>query len=74
MKSRKAKNSDECSICLVEYKIGDKIMITKCNHAYHKECIYNWYAKSQNCPMCRYVVKKNKRKCPFFKWLFYKFL
>ena len=45
-----------CNICLEEYKIGDEIAWSKnelCHHAFHKECIIEWLARHQDCPVCR---------------------
>lgn len=61
-KIKKVKESDlenllnECSICLDEYKINDKIMILDCEHIYHKECIKLWLDKNDNCPICREII------------------
>ena len=43
----------ECSICLNEMKIDDKLLILPCKHYYHKECITKWFKKSKTCPECR---------------------
>ena len=34
----------ECSICMQEYREGEKIMKLPCSalHVYHEECIKNW--------------------------------
>ena len=45
---------DECSICLENYKINDKIIHLNCNHKYHKDCLKLWISKNNNtCPQCR---------------------
>ena len=55
----------ECSICMQEYREGEKIMKLPCSnlHVYHEECIKNWlnvfysYHKiSVECPTCRKVL------------------
>jgi hypothetical protein len=55
----------ECSICLSEYDIGNKIFILKCNHHYCVTCLDaivaesnkrngNYYDRTpSNCPYCR---------------------
>lgn len=44
----------ECVICLQELNINDDIvMLRKCNHYYHKECIITWLKENKNCPICR---------------------
>jgi ankyrin repeat protein len=47
-------NNDECPICLMELFNQDKLVIVqKCNHAFHLECINAW---KKNCPLCRKSV------------------
>ena len=43
--------TDVCPICLDNYKDLDKMMLTKCYHHFHKECINEY--KGFNCPSCR---------------------
>ncbi|SBT79009.1 RING zinc finger protein, putative [Plasmodium ovale] len=54
-------NSDYvCSICCVEYLNDDDICILPCNylHYYHKECIFTWLKKNNDCPLCRKNIGK----------------
>jgi hypothetical protein len=51
-----------CAICLCGYEPGDYVTYSKqagCKHAFHKECIVPWLAKtndgSPRCPCCRQV-------------------
>jgi len=44
---------DECSICLENYKINDKIINLNCNHKFHKDCLKLWIKKNNTCPQCR---------------------
>jgi len=50
-------DSKICSICLSEYKIGEKIVYSdnvECNHFFHKECLIMWFMKKRvSCPNCR---------------------
>lgn len=46
----------ECVICLTEFREGDKCKVrSNCNHIYHKACVDEWLAKSNQryCPLCR---------------------
>lgn len=43
----------ECSICMTEIEQGDEMMLTPCNHAYHKECLLRWMQEQMVCPICR---------------------
>lgn len=49
-------NIDTCSICLYGYKENEKLVKLNCSHIYHKECIFDWFKKSRNCPLCRLSV------------------
>jgi len=50
----------ECPICFEDYKNGDQVMVLpKCKHAFHPECIKGWLVKSPLCPMCRANVRTN---------------
>lgn len=47
----------ECSICLIEFEIGEKVSLLHCKHLYHKKCIKQWLKKPSTepftCPLCR---------------------
>lgn len=49
-----------CSICCVEYLNEDDICILPCNylHYYHKECIFKWLKRNNDCPLCRKPIGK----------------
>jgi hypothetical protein len=43
-----------CSICMDNYKLDEKMVILKCNHTYHENCIENWLCNQKvTCPICR---------------------
>ncbi|SCM05815.1 RING zinc finger protein, putative [Plasmodium chabaudi chabaudi] len=44
-----------CAICCVEYSDDDHICVLPCNymHYYHKDCIFTWLKKNNDCPLCR---------------------
>ncbi|KRX01217.1 hypothetical protein PPERSA_05617 [Pseudocohnilembus persalinus] len=45
---------DFCPICFVNYEENDKIIILpKCQHYTHQECIEVWLKNSPVCPFCR---------------------
>ena len=29
------------------------VIITKCNHSFHTNCLNNWFKTAGTCPMCR---------------------
>lgn len=45
----------ECSICLEEYEVSDKIRILPhCKHTFHARCIAKWLTeRSATCPLCK---------------------
>lgn len=53
---RKPAKSDECCICLENYEPGQLIcaaVTDKCNHAFHEDCMKNWFEDHDTCPICR---------------------
>lgn len=62
IKLEKAKQVNECSICLEEIELDQYVRVLTCNHTFHKVCIEKWVEKSlsTDCPFCR---QKNISKC-----------
>jgi len=56
--------SNECSICIVEYRLEDKIIQLKCSpmHHFHADCLKKWLKINGQCPVCRYSVFKDVMK------------
>ena len=52
----KNENVKKCTICLDNYKIGDKISYLPCFHLYHSKCIKKWLKCSKICPLCKKEV------------------
>lgn len=51
----------DCSICLDSLIKSTEIhknivLIKKCNHMFHKKCIFEWFKNSLNCPNCRIKI------------------
>ena len=47
---------NKCPICIENFKINQLISKTKCNHYFHKKCLYQWLTQDcskPNCPCCR---------------------
>jgi len=56
---------ETCCICLDDYKVGDKLRILPCDHAYHVKCIDPWLLKNKRiCPQCRKKVFANDEVPP----------
>ncbi|CAI2729487.1 unnamed protein product [Schistosoma spindalis] len=50
------KKLHNCSICMENYHIGDRIMGLPCFHMFHYDCLYAWIDKNLQCPMCRMPI------------------
>jgi hypothetical protein len=48
----------ECSICLLGYEKGDKLVVLPCNknHIFHYDCAVHWLRKQNACPLCQQLV------------------
>jgi hypothetical protein len=44
-------SNDECAICIGTSK--GEMVLTRCKHKFHKECIRRWEIRKDNCPCCR---------------------
>jgi len=43
-----------CPICIDTYDDGNTIIHSKnCSHFFHKDCIFQWLEKNDDCPCCR---------------------
>ncbi len=59
--------SEDCSICLYSFELGQVIKILPCNkkHIFHAKCIDKWLNHNKACPTCRKEISKkliNKNK------------
>ena len=51
-KNKQNDNFKECIICLEDMKYNEKLILVKCSHIYHKECLEKWIKKNNVCPLC----------------------
>ena len=55
-----------CPICLDEIQKDIEIILLKCNHGFHVECIMNWIKndiiKNRHCPICNTDFKDNQKE------------
>ena len=47
-------SNELCAICILDYKIGDKLRTLPCQHKFHQGCIDKWLALKSDCPICKY--------------------
>ncbi|KAL5997772.1 hypothetical protein ACLOJK_008702 [Asimina triloba] len=52
----------ECTICLEEFIANQRVLITPCNHMFHKECITPWVKSHGKCPVCRFVLGERREQ------------
>lgn len=53
-KNDTSKGLDQCSVCMDNFKYGDKVKeLKKCKHAYHTKCIDQWLESENKCPICK---------------------
>jgi len=45
-----------CAICLEDFKTGEEVMLTRCKHMFHEDCIVPWLTIKGQCPVCRFVI------------------
>ena len=53
-----SKCDDLCSICFVEMSTNQSLLIvmTKCNHLFHRLCIKKWLCIQNRCPLCTSTI------------------
>ena len=44
---------EQCTICISEFTLDEKLTTLECGHTYHHACITEWYQKNQACPICK---------------------
>ncbi|KIW30769.1 uncharacterized protein PV07_02471 [Cladophialophora immunda] len=45
----------ECSICMVEYDVGDELVRLECLCKFHKSCILEWLGRKAECPVHKLI-------------------
>ena len=51
------KIEENCTICLNEFKRGDKVYFLPCIHCFHVACLKEWVKSQKNCPICKFELK-----------------
>jgi len=54
-----AREKEECSICLQDLAVGERVMRLPCFHQSHEECLVKWLAQSPHCPVCKWDVRES---------------
>lgn len=42
-----------CSVCQDDYDLTEELLELPCSHVFHKDCITQWFDRSNSCPVCR---------------------
>lgn len=42
-----------CTVCWVDYAVGDSIMMLPCFHWLHEDCAKDWLTRCPQCPTCQ---------------------
>lgn len=50
-------DSRQCSICLEDFKEGDKRKIMPCLHGFHADCVDKWLRSNGSCPICKHRLE-----------------
>lgn len=49
--------TDRCVVCQMEYEQGEKLVVLcRCFHTYHGDCISQWLKVKKTCPVCNTEV------------------
>ncbi|GJN22346.1 hypothetical protein PR202_gb09901 [Eleusine coracana subsp. coracana] len=53
----------ECAVCLSEFEDAERLtlLLPKCSHAFHPDCIGQWLAGHVTCPVCRCNLDPNHK-------------
>lgn len=49
-------NKMDCAICKEEFVMGSEFIEMPCKHIFDKECILQWLAIHNSCPVCRFEL------------------
>jgi len=49
----------ECCICMGEFCSREDIIVTECEHIFHKRCCQEWLKQARTCPVCRSDIPRS---------------
>lgn len=51
-------NLEECLICQEYFQDKHSVVVLKCKHIFHSDCINDWVHRSRVCPICRTDIRE----------------
>jgi hypothetical protein len=48
--------ADQCSICIENFRTGDKVRTLPCLHQFHEICVDHWLRSKNTCPICKHTI------------------
>jgi len=46
-------NSSQCTTCMENFELNERVASLNCAHIFHKDCIVPWLLRHSTCPICR---------------------
>ncbi|URD72180.1 Zinc finger, C3HC4 type (RING finger) [Musa troglodytarum] len=46
----------DCTVCLEAFVANEPVLVTPCNHMFHRDCLEPWVRSHGKCPVCRFVL------------------
>jgi len=43
----------QCVVCITDFQTGEQVRTLPCFHKFHKQCIDEWLARDDKCPICK---------------------
>ncbi|KAG0485736.1 hypothetical protein HPP92_009589 [Vanilla planifolia] len=50
----------QCTICLEAFVPREQVLVTPCNHMFHRDCLIPWVKSNGKCPVCRFELCERK--------------
>lgn len=56
IKDNEHKPKGDCTICLAEFSVKEKVTSLPCLHIFHNQCIKEWLKEHNVCPVCKLAL------------------
>lgn len=60
IKSKYLETTTCCPVCFEDFNENDEVILLKCDHFYHSECVNNFILYNPTCPVCREDIDLKK--------------